>query len=344
MSSPLSLRRRIMNIINNMLKLKQILTCPIFKFKINYSFLKPWRWDWSKIKEFLKVFLIASLVIFTLILIVDILKTDFFASDTGDEETAYMISDAVIQHLDENYFTPYDDISNCNVMSIQLYGQLITYISNDALDESGNTTQDWVSTEDIVGQINGAQNDPLIKAIILEIDSFGGYPVAAEEVANALINADKPTVALIRQSGISAAYWSSTGADIIFASALSDVGSIGVTTSYLDNSKKNQTEGLTFNKLSTGKYKDAGNPDKPLTIEERALFMRDLNIINENFIKQVAANRNLPEDKVRAMADGSSILGEAALQAGLIDRIGGFPEVKKYLEEKIGEKINVCGY
>ena len=72
--------------------------------------------------------------------------------------------------------------------------------------------------------------------------------------------------------------------------------------------------------------------------------MRDLNIINEHFIKQVAENRKLPIEKVRALADGSSLLGEAALQAGLIDRIGGAIEVRKYLEEKLGEKIDVCGY
>jgi ClpP class serine protease len=44
------------------------------------------------------------------------------------------------------------------------------------------------------------------------------------------------------------------------------------------------------------------------------------------------------------MADGSSVLGEKAKELGLIDEIGGYLEVKKYIEEKIGETPDVCWY
>jgi ClpP class serine protease len=42
------------------------------------------------------------------------------------------------------------------------------------------------------------------------------------------------------------------------------------------------------------------------------------------------------------MADGSSVLGEKAKELGLIDEIGGYLEVIKYIEEKIGTKADVC--
>lgn len=154
--------------------------------------------------------------------------------------------------------------------------------------------------------------------------------------------ATKPTVALLRTAAVSGAYWAATGADTIVASAISDIGGIGVTNSYIDNSKKNIKDGLTFNSLSTGRFKDYMNPDKPLTEAERQLIMRDAYIINDNFIKAVAANRNLDNSKVRALADGSSMLGEAGLKNGLIDKIGGLDEVKNYLQEKIGEDIEIC--
>ena len=53
-------------------------------------------------------------------------------------------------------------------------------------------------------------------------------------------------------------------------------------------------------------------------------------------------NRGLDIEKVRKLADGSTMLGEMALQNGLIDQIGAMPEVKEYLKEKIGEDIEVC--
>ena len=65
-----------------------------------------------------------------------------------------------------------------------------------------------------------------------------------------------------------------------------------------------------------------GNPDAPLTDAERALFQRDLNITDQNFINTVAQNRNLSVASVTAIADGSSMEGQMALQNGLIDKIG----------------------
>jgi protease-4 len=163
-------------------------------------------------------------------------------------------------------------------------------------------------------------------------------------VANALKESTKPTVVVIRQSGLSAAYWASTGATQIFASRNSDVGSIGVTSSYLDNVGKNQKDGNAYVQLSSGKYKDAGDPDRPLTEEERQLFLRDIKITHQNFIEAVATNRNIPVDQVRAIADGSSVLGEQAKSLKLVDQIGGWFEAEKYIEQQIGEKPEVCWY
>ncbi len=227
---------------------------------------------------------------------------------------------------------------DCNVTGINLHGYLMTYFpEKEPLDMS-----DVASADYILAYIQRANDDEKVKAIVLEVDSGGGSPVAGEEIAHALKNSTKPTVALIRQMGASAAYWASTGANIIFASNNSDVGSIGVTYSYLDNVGKNQKEGLNYLELYVGKYKDMGNPDKVLTTEEKDLIMRDLKIIHNNFIKAVAQNRNLSVDKVTALADGSSVLGEQAKNLGLVDRIGDIIDVEDYLTEKLGEKAVIC--
>ena len=234
-----------------------------------------------------------------------------------------------------------DSTTDCNVLGINLHGQLVTYIPIDMSDSLLKDT-DLVSSDTVLYYIKQSKEDEKIKAILVEIDSPGGTPVAGEEIANALKSSSKPTVAFIRQTGLSAAYWAATGAGRIFASKNSDVGSIGVTTSYLDNVNKNQKEGLSFVQLSTGKYKDTGNPDKPLSQEEINLFMRDLNIIHQNFIDAVSINRKIPLGEVKKIADGSSVLGEKAKELGLIDEIGSLSEVEKYLSEKIGEEVDVC--
>ncbi len=229
------------------------------------------------------------------------------------------------------------DKSDCNVANIKLYGDLYTYVKET------DDCKDCASSEEVVNQIRDAEANNDIKAILLTIDSTGGNPVAAEEIANTLKQASKPTVALIRSSGDSGAYFAATGAERIFASDMSDVGSIGITSSYVDNSKKNQKDGLTYNSLSLGKYKDTGNPDKPLTDEEKKMILNDLQVGYDIFIKNVANNRHLDIEKVKVLADGNSMDGQKALDNGLIDQLGSLSDVETYLANKIGgETLYVC--
>lgn len=232
---------------------------------------------------------------------------------------------------------------DCSLVGINMHGGLLTYVPEGDTDNP-LADSDVVASEAVVAMIEGADKDDKVKAILIEADSGGGSPVAGEEIAKALKRVTKPTAAVIRQNGLSAAYWAVTGADRIFASANSDVGSIGVTSSYLDNLGKNKKEGLNYVQLSVGKFKDAGNPDKPLTAEERALWLRDLKMVYRNFVNAVAANRQLAVAKVEKLADGRSVLGEEARSLGLVDAIGGVAEATKYLEGQTGVTLNACWY
>lgn len=257
------------------------------------------------------------------------------------------VSNEVYYWLGDDYVAEESSDANvadgeCNVLGIELHGDIYTYLSPENKDADGAPIVDEVDSESIVAVIRNADKDETVKAILLEVDSYGGLPVAGEEVAQALKKAQKPTVALIRSSGTSAAYWAATGADVIFASKNSDVGGIGVTMSYLDNVEQNKNEGLNYNSLSAGKYKDYGDPDRQLTAEEKKLLQRDLNIIHQNFISDVATNRNLDVKTVAKLADGSTMLGEMALDNKLIDKIGGFNEVIDYIKELTGVQPEIC--
>ncbi len=230
---------------------------------------------------------------------------------------------------------------NCNVVGVELHGDLYTYLVKTT-EENDGSGYDEVASQDIVETIKQANEDENVKAILLEVDSRGGFPISGEEISIAVKNSAKPVVGLIRQTGLSSSYLAVSSAGKIFASKYSDVGSIGVTMSYLSNAEKNKMEGYTYEQLSSGKFKDAGSADKPLTKEEKDMFMRDINIMYENFIKDVSLNRNIPIEKIRSFTDGSSVLGEEAKELGLIDEIGGFPEVENYLKELIKEKPEIC--
>src|SRR6202789_3564799 len=88
--------------------------------------------------------------------------------------------------------------ASCNVAVAQLYGTLVYYPAENggsASNGAGNGTLDPTASEDIREQIEAADADPSIKAILLQVDSPGGDPVAGEDVADALKQSSKPTVA-----------------------------------------------------------------------------------------------------------------------------------------------------
>lgn len=229
---------------------------------------------------------------------------------------------------------------SCNVLVLTANGYLTTYIPEEASEDWSDSS----SSEYIMDGILLAQDDSNIKAVLLSIDSGGGDGVAGEEIANALRKLDKPSVAVIRSLGASASYWASTGADKIYASKISDVGSIAITASYLDETKKIESEGYQYTELSSGKYKDLGDPNRPLTAEERTIVLSDLRKAHDVFVQAVATNRNLEKSEVEKLANGLTYIGTDALSYGLIDEIGDLASATKYLEEQIGEKIELCWY
>src|SRR3989344_9243652 len=77
------------------------------------------------------------------------------------------------------------EISDCNIERIKLRGYLSTYVlynnASDGLEATGG--DDVSSSEEIVKAIEMANKDDSIKAILLEVDSFGGSGVAGQDIA-----------------------------------------------------------------------------------------------------------------------------------------------------------------
>lgn len=229
----------------------------------------------------------------------------------------------------------------CNIAVLPVLGDI--YVDQPSHD--GSTYAAVANADEVVAFLRAAEYDPNIVGVLVRIDSLGGTPAASELIANALKRSPLYSAAVIREYGTSGGYLVATGADTIYASAFSDVGGIGMTMSYLDNTEQNENSGLKFVPLSSAPFKDYGSPDKPLTEEERELLERDLGIYHEHFVNLVAENRALPVEEVKAIADGSSVPGSLALEKKLIDAIGDQESARDWFAEQLGaarEDIVYC--
>jgi len=226
-------------------------------------------------------------------------------------------------------FSLFDGSKLGNVALIPIEGEI-----------TGNGVQSFttssISSKEIVGFIEDADDNPQIKVLLLEINSPGGSAVASDEIASAVKKAQKPVVAYIREAGASGAYWIASAADHVIANRMSITGSIGVLSSYLEFSGLMQDYNVSYQRLVAGENKDLGTPFKKLTVQEQALLQKKLDKIHDFFIEEVAANRGLELSQVQKMATGEFFLGVEALELGLVDQLGGKEEAELFIQEKFG--------
>ncbi|MBR9691927.1 signal peptide peptidase SppA [Candidatus Woesearchaeota archaeon] len=203
------------------------------------------------------------------------------------------------------------------------------------VDDVSSFGAETASSEVIIDQIRKAVQNPSIKAIVFDINSPGGSALASQEIANEIKRTNKTTVAVIRELGASGGYWIASAADYSIANEMSITGSIGVFSSYIEFAGLLERYNMTYQRLTGGKHKDLGDPFKPLALEEREILQKKIDKIHDIFIRSVAENRNMPEQKVRQLSTGEFYLGSEALESGLIDAVGGKETAKQYLKQKL---------
>ena len=195
---------------------------------------------------------------------------------------------------------------------------IIPITGNIFSGSNGFSSSDTYS-DDITAELILAENDPSVKAIILEIDSPGGTVVGSREISNAVSKINKPVIAWLRETAASGAYWVAVSSDFIIADPATITGSIGVTGSYLQFSELLDKYGISYERFVSGNFKDTGSPYREISTEERAYLQNKINLINDMFIDHVATSRNLSRSFVRQRANGQVFLGTEALNNKLID-------------------------
>jgi signal peptide peptidase SppA len=167
--------------------------------------------------------------------------------------------------------------------------------------------------------------DREVEAIVLDIDSPGGTVSGVDNVSELIFNSrgEKPIVAFANGQMTSAAYYIGSAADILVGEKSADVGSIGVIMIHEDYSKWEEMRGIKTTYLSAGKYKALGNDSEPLSDTARKVFQDELDYLYTIFVEAIAKNRDVEVDQVLSkMADGRIFIGQQAVDAGLIDRVG----------------------
>jgi len=180
----------------------------------------------------------------------------------------------------------------------------------------------------VIKQLDRYRDDDSIKAIVLRINSPGGAVGPAQEILREVekIRAKKKIVASLGTVAASGGYYIASGANLIMANRGTATGSIGVIMQFTNVEGLSKKIGLDFFNLKAGHYKDVGSPYRPMTPEDKAYIQGLLDNIYQQFLSDVAHNRNIPLAKMKTLAEGRIYSGEEAKQVGLVDEFGNLPD------------------
>ena len=188
-------------------------------------------------------------------------------------------------------------------------------------------------TRKLLAWIDRLTRDKSIKGVLLRVNSPGGSAAASHELYDALrrLAAGKPVYASMGSVAASGGLMAALAADRVLATPATITGSIGVKMEVPQVQGLMEKLGLHRESIASGKYKDAGTPFRPMTQDERIYLTEILDDMHKEFVALVVQARKLPEEKVRAMADGRILTGSKALELGLVDDLGGQAEALRQL-------------
>ncbi|RFU66224.1 signal peptide peptidase SppA [Peribacillus glennii] len=184
-----------------------------------------------------------------------------------------------------------------------------------------------------------AKDDGDIKGIVLHVNSPGGGVVESAEIYDKIkeIQKDtkKPVYISMGSMAASGGYYISAPADKIYASPETMTGSLGVIMQGYNYEKLAKKYGVEFVTIKSGPYKDIMSPNREMTAEERKILQTMINNSYDQFVKIIADGRNMPENRVRELADGRIYDGRQAKEVNLIDEFGHLEDVTDAMKKEI---------
>jgi protease-4 len=155
-----------------------------------------------------------------------------------------------------------------------------------------------------------------------------------------------PVVAQLMGVAASGGYYVALAADYIVAHPTTITGSIGVIAAGINLSGLMQRYGVADQTLTSGAFKDAGSPLRPMTPAERKYLQQLVDDLYARFRAVVSEGRPaLSQAQVVALSDGRAFTAQQAKESGLVDAIGYFPDAIAELGRRLdAESLRVVSF
>ena len=214
--------------------------------------------------------------------------------------------------------------------------QKIAVVYAEGAIVSGRGSIETIGSDRFAEEFRELREDDDVKAIVLRVNSPGGGATASEVILREILltKKKKPVIVSMGNVAASGGYWIAAGANQIFAEENTITGSIGVFGLISNIQDIANNHGVTWDVVKTGEFADIGSNFRPKTESELAIYQKSIDKVYKLFLRKVSRYRNIPQEKVREIAQGRIWSGKKAATIGLVDQIGGLESAIAYAAEK----------
>lgn len=187
--------------------------------------------------------------------------------------------------------------------------------------------------------LRAARRDRNVTAVVLRVSSGGGGVLASEAIRREveLLQARKPVIVSLGDAAAGGAYLAALPGERLVASPGSRVGGLSVLGGKFLGRDLYARLGLSVSTATHGDHADMSGAHAPFGDEERELLRQELSRHYWRLIEQVSRRRYIADVELDALHGRGRVLdGRAALDAGLVDELGGLGRALNLAHERAG--------
>jgi protease-4 len=219
------------------------------------------------------------------------------------------------RHIEESW-----PLGRARLPVVEIEGMLV--------EGRGRGLKGVAGAEDVVKILKRLRKDRSVAAVVLHINSRGGTVVASDQIRREVerLAEKKPVIAALADVAASGGYMIAAAAHQIVAQPATLTGSIGVLAGKLSGRRLLEGLGLHRQALRRGAHAGFASAAEGWSAAERGAVRAMIEEHYRHFVDVVARGRRLPQEQVRAVAEGRVWTGRAAQERGLVDALGGLGE------------------
>lgn len=210
--------------------------------------------------------------------------------------------------------------------------EAVAVVFVEGVIQTGKMRPGVAGSADIAPLLRRAHENDKTRAIVMRVNSPGGSILGSDQIRDELEAAAKkglPVIVSMGDVAASGGVWISTPAETIFAEPTTITGSIGVAVAFPTVENVLDQIGVTLDGVTTSEH--AGwNLGRPVDERLDAIFARWASSAYQRFVNVVADSRGREPDYIRSIAGGRVWLAPAALELGLIDKLGTMEDAIEY--------------